>query len=240
MSFCGELATALTDSDLNATFGSMEQPGLLPAEGFPPDRRDQRGLLKPDVLASAVTSFIAAGKIPKPPKIGEATPSSTEAYMKKDRAFVERLKQEYCFYDARYRYSLKQLIAKLQAGYTDANQQNAQLIQTYLKATQGLNQRLNDLTQLCNEISKQRLQSTRDQNSNINYLNSQLQERSQKLNEQNKILSSEQATALLYKDMVKYTKEKADSVNNLLSMYSFMNVVVLGLLVYLYRSASTE
>lgn len=68
-------------------------------------------------------------------------------------------------------------------------------------------------------------------------LNSEIAARSEKLREQNKILSSEQATAVLYKDMVKYTKERADSANNLLTLYSFMNIVVLGLLVYLYRSA---
>lgn len=236
MSLCANSAQALTDSDINGIYGTLEQPGLLPQEAFPADHRDTSGLLKPDTIRSTISSFEASGKIPKPPKVNEATPDQIETYMKKDRIFVDSLRKEYCFYDVRYKYALRQLIGKLQQGYTDTNQQNSDQIQSYLKSTQALNQRLNDLTQLTNAISQSRLQNTKDQNSAINYLNKELSARSKKLNEQNRILSSEQASALLYKDMVKYTKERADSTNNLLTMYSFMNIVVLGMLIYLYRS----
>jgi hypothetical protein len=236
MSFCQNSSQALTDSDLNATYGTMEHPGLIPQEGFPADQRDTSGLLKQDTLQSFISSQEASGKIPRPPKVNESTPDQIETYMKKDRIFVDSLAKEYCFYDVRYKYALRQLIEKLQQGYTDSSQQNSQLIQTYLKSTQALNQKLNDLTQLANGIAQSRLKNTKQQSDGINYLNAELAKRSKKLNEQNKILSSEQATALLYKDMVKYTKERADSTNNLLSMYSFMNIIVLGMLIYLYRS----
>lgn len=239
MSFCGALATALTDSDLQKTYGTMEQPGLLPADGFSADQRDEKGLLNAVALKANVTNLIASGKVPRPPKPAVSTSDQLETYIKKDKLFVDNLRKEYCFYDARYRYALKQLISKLQAGYTDNTDVNSQLIQSYLKFTQGLNQRLNDLTQLSNAIAKERVQYTKDQSKASNALNAQMAQRSAKLNKQNHILSSEQATAILYKDMVNYTKERADSTNNLLSLYSFMNIVVLGLLVYLYRSASS-
>ena len=37
--------------------------------------------------------------------------------------------------------------------------------------------------------------------------------------------------------MVKYTEEKARYTDNLLKMYSVLNIVALGLLVYVYKSA---
>lgn len=240
MSFCGQIATSMTDTEINSSYGSLDRNGLLPDDGFPASQRDPRGLLNADVIKTFVATATAAGKIPRPPTIGTngSEGKQIDDYMAKDRVFIDGLKAEYCYYDSRYRYALTQLISKIQAGYTDTNQQNAQLIQTYLRATQSLNQKLNDLTQISNEITRSRLQFTQDQNVGINSLNTELASRSDRLKEQNKILSSQQATTILYKDMVKYTKERADSTNNLLSAYSFMNVVVLGLLFYLYRSAS--
>ena len=240
MSFCGQIATSMTDTEINSSYGSLDRNGLLPDDGFPASQRDPRGLLNADVIKTFVATATAAGKIPRPPTIGTngSEGKQIDDYMAKDRVFIDGLKAEYCYYDSRYRYALTQLISKIQAGYTDTNQQNAQLIQTYLRATQGLNQKLNDLTQISNEVTRSRLQFTQEQNVGINSLNTELASRADKLKEQNKILSSQQATTILYKDMVKYTKERADSTNNLLSAYSFMNVVVLGLLFYLYRSAS--
>jgi len=238
MSFCGkQQATALTDSDLTAQFGSLTQPGLIPSDGFPQDQRDDRGLLNKSFVQQTVTQMLNAGQVPKPPHGNSTSAAAVEEFAKKDAAFIASLKAEYCFYDSRYKYALQQLIAKLQIGYTNNDQTNATLIQKYLKATQGLNQRLNDLSQITNELTKQRLQQTQDLNSEINSLNSELASKSEKLAEQNKILSSQQSTALLYKDMVRYTKEKADANNNLLTLYSFLNIVALGLLVYVYRSA---
>jgi hypothetical protein len=37
--------------------------------------------------------------------------------------------------------------------------------------------------------------------------------------------------------MVKYSEEKARYTDNLLKLYSFLNVVALGLLVYVYRAS---
>ena len=58
-----------------------------------------------------------------------------------------------------------------------------------------------------------------------------------KLTEQNKIISSSEATTKLNKEMVKYTEEKGKYTDNLLKMYSVLNIVALGLLIYVYKSA---
>jgi len=220
-------------------YGTPTVPGLLPQNGFPQTDRDNRGLLKRDVLKTLISSMTAAGKIPKPPSV-KSTPATIETYMKKNREFIDRLKVEYCFYDSRYKYALNQLFNKLKAGYAQTDITNQSLIQKYLESSIALNMKLNDLSQLMNEITVRRLEETQDQNSEINGINQSLETRSKKLSEQYKILSSQQSTALLYKDMVKYSKERADSTNNILQLYSFMNIVMIGMLVYLYRSMGSE
>ena len=71
-------------------------------------------------------------------------------------------------------------------------------------------------------------------------LAAKVQELQKKLAEQNAVLNSSEATMQLNKQMVKYTEEKARRSNNLLQLYGFLNVVVLGLLVYVYRAAGDE
>jgi hypothetical protein len=104
--------------------------------------------------------------------------------------------------------------------------------------TQGLNQKLNDLAQLVNEITRKRLEETQGQSNTINSLNNVLAKRSKGLMAQNKILQKEQGAANLYKEMVKFTTQKANYTNNMLALYSFLNITALGLLFYIYRSAA--
>jgi hypothetical protein len=48
---------------------------------------------------------------------------------------------------------------------------------------------------------------------------------------------SNEASTKLKKEMVKYTEEKGRYSDNLLRLYSFLNMVALGLLVYVYRAS---
>ena len=56
--------------------------------------------------------------------------------------------------------------------------------------------------------------------------------------EQNKIISSTEGAIKIKKEMVKYTEEKARHSDNLLKLYGFLNIVVVGLLVYIYKASS--
>jgi hypothetical protein len=250
---CTNQSTSFTDSDLAAEYAAGGQSGLLAAANLGSAARDDSGLLTPAAAQTATKSLMTAGIIPVPPQLGpmpgnqgsQLSPQDQtagneqeriDAFMRKDKAFLEQVKREYCFYDARYKYALRQLIGKLQAGYSDTNSDNQALIKKYLQFSQTLNRKLNDLAQLTNVITQLRLQQTQDQNSSINSLNAQLEERSKLLTKQNKILSTEQGAANLYKDMTRYTKEKVDSTNNLLTLYSFLNITALGLIFYLYSA----
>ena len=231
----------MTDTALQAPYTSTNgSPSLMGSANVASAERTDRGLLTPTATLTAVKALKAQGLIPTPPTITSNSVSETgpiEAYMKQDQDFVANLKAEYCYYDGRYRYALQQLIKGLQQGYTDSNTTNQQSIQNYLKLTQGLNRTLNDMTQLVNQITQQRRQETKDQSTSINSLNQELVSRGNQLGAQNDILQKEQGAANLYKEMVKFTREKANYTNNMLALYSFLNITALGLLVYIYRSA---
>ena len=241
MAFCGSIPTSMTDTALQAPYTSTNgSPSLMGSANVTSAERTERGLLTPTATLTAVKALKAQGLIPTPPTITSNSVSETgpiEAYMKQDQDFVANLKSEYCYYDGRYRYALQQLIKGLQQGYTDSNTTNQQSIQNYLKLTQGLNRTLNDMTQIVNQITQQRRQETKDQSTSINSLNQELVSRGNQLGAQNDILQKEQGAANLYKEMVKFTREKANYTNNMLALYSFLNITALGLLFYIYRSA---
>ena len=65
-----------------------------------------------------------------------------------------------------------------------------------------------------------------------------IEDEKQKLVHQHKMISSDEAASNLSKEMVKYTEQKARYTDNLLSVYSVLNIVALGLLVYVFRSTT--
>lgn len=235
MGFCGKTGTMFTDDELTGTYPN----GILSAIPSGLDR-DSRGFLTQKGVETAIGGLISNGIFPQPPVSDTGMSNGKDAmnaYFTKDNAFTENIKNEYCYYDSRYKYALQELIGKLQVGYTNNNDDNYKLIQKYLPMTQKLNSKLNDLTILTNEITKKRLENAQTNNTNINELNRELSSRSAKLQKQNEILSGKQGDVALYKEMVKYTGEKARYTDNLIMLYSCLNIVALGLLFYVYRGS---
>jgi hypothetical protein len=238
-SFCGSEPTSFTDADLQADYGASTQPGVLVSANLANATRSTEGLVAQDALNAAVTSLMGRGIVPKPPSVDSTSGidnAAVQLYAQKEAAFLNALRLEYCFYEARYKYAVRQLIQQLQNGYSDTNSANQALIQKFLGFSQTLNRKLNDLSQLTNTITQVRNQQTQASSAGIDSLNRQITERTKKIEEQNAVLSGGDGQAKLYKEMMKYTKERVDYTNNMLTMYAFMNVTALGLLVYLYSA----
>ena len=153
------------------------------------------------------------------------TKTNSDAFFENQTTLINNIKTEYCFYYSRYTYSLKKLLKAI----GDINKPNMDM---YLNNAQSLNQKMNDLIQIVNEITIQLKQTDV-----VGNLNAVMKESQSKLMEQNKVLSSTDAVTKLNKEMVKYTEEKGRYTDNLLKVYSVLNIVVLGLLVYVYKSA---
>jgi len=231
MSFQCPVATNLSPQQLTADFSGEKK--LLPSSILPTDR-DGEGMLKPAMLADWVGRLEGAGVLPT---LKGSTPS---AYTAKISALLEAAKQEYCFYDSRYRAALQYLFTAIRNATTNNTAESKQVIDTRLQLTQTLNRKVNDLIQIMNAITDKMMKSSTTLQSEIEQFNKRLREQRDKLEEQNKIIHSNEAAMRLQKEMVKYSEEKARYSDNLLKMYSFLNVVALGLLIYVYKAAGEE
>jgi hypothetical protein len=189
-------------------------------------------MLKSTTIKTIVSSLKNSGVIPT-----ATTKGNPEEFMRKQQELLKNIESEYCFYEARYKYALEQLFKNINMGYMNNTGDVQSTIQSKLTSTQVLNQKLNDLTQIINGITEDMLSSTSSLEAETKALDSKMKEQKQKLDAQNKIINSNQAVTELNKQMVKFTEQKAKYSNNLLGLYSFMNIVALGLLIYVYKSA---
>ena len=221
--------TSFTQTELTAPYSAS--PALLPSTPNGQGEREATGMLKDTVVTAIVTSLKNTQVIPTP------SSSNPELYVTKQRSFIANVKAEYCYYESRYKYALNMLFTAIASGYPTSNATIQSTIQKYLTMTQGFNQNLNDLTQIINATVSIMMTTSSDVNSEITQYNAQIQEKQKQLDEQNRIITSNEAGMKIKKQMVKYTEEKANNANNLLNLYAFLNIVTVGLLVYVYKAA---
>ena len=231
MSFSCPVKTALTDAELNQTFGNGVTQGLLPLAPNGASDRDGNGVLNKTTIQGLIGSLKGSGVVPV------ATAANAENFVFKQKTLLKNIEAEYCFYESRYKFSLEKLFNAIQEGYMNNTGDIQIVIQKYLASTQALNQRLNDLTQIINGVTDDMLSSATNLEAEIKAFDNQIKEQQNKLTQQNKIITSGQAVTTLNKQMVKFTEQKAKYSDNLLGLYSFLNIVALGLLVYVYKSA---
>ncbi len=223
--------TSITDTELNQTFTNGVKSGILPGALPGASDRDSNGLLNTTAIQATISSLKGSGVIPS------SKTTSPELFVMKQQELLKDIQAEYCFYESRYKYSLDKLFNSINIGYNNNTGDSQASIQKYLTSTQALNQKLNDLVQIINGVTQDMLSTTTELEAEIKAFDKQMREEKEKLQKQNKVISSNQATMELNKQMVKFTEQKAKYSNNLLGLYSFLNIVALGLLVYVYKSA---
>lgn len=210
--------TSPTDNDLNLTYGNGN-PGLLPLQ---PENDRENGMLTNSTIKTIISNLKKSGVIP-------TLTSDTQLFIQKQNSLIANIKSEYCFYYSRYVYSLQKLLKAVSEQNTNINK--------YLDSTQALNKKMNDLIQIINGVNEELLLSNTNMKNGIKTFDKEIKQMHTKLISQNKIISSSEAVAKLNKEMVKYTEEKRRYTDNLLNMYSVLNIVALSLLVYVYKSA---
>jgi hypothetical protein len=156
----------------------------------------------------------------------------------KESATMGKIQQEYCFYYFRYKYALETLFDKLvtTSKLTSLPDADKADIQSKLTRAKNFNEKLNDIIQITNYIAQKRATEMREQNTEINSLNSGIKSTFDTLQAHSKMLNSETSLSDLRKRMVEFTEEKNRSALNLLSLYGFLNLVAIGLLFYIARS----
>jgi hypothetical protein len=100
---------------------------------------------------------------------------------------------------------------------------------------QTLNQKLSDMTLITTAIAT-KLRSTSSGSPAADAISNELNKKAGILKKQGEIINSQEGAANLYKEMMRYSREKVRATDNLLSLYSFLNIFAFGMLVYIYMS----
>ena len=223
------------DSELNQLYGDGKAQSLLPATQIPASDREADGSLTKKAVDGILTHLKNTGIVPSS---NGTTEASNKAVQEKQAQLLKHVKSEYCFYYSRYKYALIKLLDAIRQGYAESTPDKKQVVEKYLAFTQSLNQKLNDLVQMMNAVTNDMLHTTTSMESEIKKVNQTLQEQKDKLAQQHKVIASGEATKKLNREMVRYTEEKARYTDNLLTLYSALNIVALGLLIYVYKSSA--
>lgn len=222
------------DSELAAVYPS----GLLPSTPNPASDRVQSvatGMLTQPTVDTIVGSLKQSGVIPS------GTLASVDQFESKRTALLEKMKAEYCHYEIRYKSALQKLFAAvIDSGNDPSNATKKTAVTTYLDFCTRLNLRLNDLIQITNGISAEILRTADSTQTEIDQFNTTLKDQQSRLAAQKEVIQSNDATMKLQKQMVRYTEEKARRSDFLLKVYGVVNVVAVGLLLYVYRGSSSS
>ena len=237
--FCSINPSTDHSTDWNTPYSGSNS--IVAAIGNNSVSRDGTGLIPDSAIPGLVQSLTSSGVIPQMPA-NNTNAAELDTFLKKDTAFIEGTKAEYCYYNERYAWSINQLFGALvgpkgQAYLTVTSAQQA-TINMYLQSSVQLNQTLNDITKIVKGVAASRVRDAKGLGNAIHQVNAQLEDTEQGLAKQNEILTKGKDTTVLYKEMEKYSKEKNKYTGNMLMLYSFLNITALGLLFYVYRSAS--
>jgi len=148
------------------------------------------------------------------------------------RLFTTNVTNEYCYFNGLYASAADHFLSM-----TANKSASSSPIDTYSKATIRLIGNLIDLSTLVAYIGAQM-----PNDGAIQALAAQMRSALQTLQNQLGMITNVTKSAglsthtQLYKEMEKYSRQKAAYTNNLLGFYSFLNITSLGLLFYIYSS----
>ena len=109
-------------------------------------------------------------------------------------------------------------------------------VRKYLNYAHTYNRKLNDIIQIVQAVNQNKYENARTKDSEAQKLNTDLTARYAKIKDEMEFLNKSTNDEDVRKRMVTYTQEKARATDNLLSLYTFLNVVALGVLIYVYKS----
>ena len=249
---------AITAPTIPSTCGNLDsyqdiQGGILVQVSGSDIGKD--GLLTATGASTVIGKLRTAGIIPVAPDLsktklntktwtapGDANGNNDDplaVYVAAQNTLIQNIDTEYNYVKAFYTKAVSCLVDKI-TEYTSSTSETQRAIinttvQKYLTSSQNFNKKLNLLLDLARKISEALLDDSKTYETSINSYNAEFTSRKARLEEQSKILNSENAASELHKRMVDYTAEKNRAHNNLLTMYSCLNIVAIAMLFYIAK-----
>jgi hypothetical protein len=207
--------------------GGVASDSLIPDESS--------GRVPAALIASHVQALTGSGMIKARPirKIaGGGHETDTDALKTQDAELHMKLKQEYCYYEQRYRYSLKNFLYKA----TSRNANDNPEAQRLLRDTKMLNIRLNSVLEVMNYLTQDRVTLVNSNTEQANKANTNINKKLDTLNKTYKMLNNDNAVVITQKESVRYTQEKNNYNSNQIALWTALNVVALAGIYYVYKS----
>lgn len=177
-------------------------------------------------------------RLPKAPSLTQSINASfdpVKEYVTKRRAFLDEIRAEFCDNDAKYKFALDKFMDAI-VNSSNSSGQTSGDVKKYMNYAHKYNKNLNDIIQIVQAINQNTYDTARTKDTEAQQLNTELTNRYGKIQAEMKFLNESVSEEDVRKRMVTYTQEKARATDNLLSLYTFLNVVALGVLIYVYKS----
>jgi hypothetical protein len=195
-------------------------PNSISTTTLPVDDGTKR--ISQPALESYVKSLVARGDAP-----GQFPEFNKQ--MEVDKAFYQKVRTEYCFYETRYVAALNQFLAVVsdpRGGDSSAA----------LAATVTLNKRLNSLLEVMNYVGNDRARLVNDRSKKLNNYNDTLQEKIRILRAQQDFLQSGDVVLKTQGEMMRYSAEKSHATNIQIIFFVALNVVAIGTVLTVYKN----
>lgn len=165
-------------------------------------------------------------------RVGFDEEADMDKLVQQDAMMFEKLKNEYCFYEMRYRWALKDFLKKA----TSRIGADTAAAAAMLANTKVLNLRVNSVLEVMNFLAQRRVPEANMNKSAINNFNKSINQKMERLNKAYAFLNRENAIVLTQRESVRYTQEKNNYTSNQIAVWAALNIVALGTLFYVYRN----
>jgi hypothetical protein len=201
-------------------------------EGLVPD--ESTGRIDPSAIAGHVNNLQSMDIVKAPPtgKVGGTTQVDMDLYIKQDNELYASLQYEYCHYNERYMYSLRQFLTLA----TSRDEKDNPAAQDMLELSRKLNLRVNSVLEVMNYLAQGRVGRVNSNKSAIDKSNNAIRNRLKQMGTMYKSLSKDNAIVTTQREMVRYTEEKNAYTANQIAVWTALNVVTLGAILFVYRN----
>lgn len=219
------------DSYSTADLQNIFQGGVM-NDSLSPD--SSTGRIPAAQIQQHVQNLLTNGTIPQRPmvKVGTGYETDMNNLVPQDALLFNKLRDEYCFYEQRYRYALKRFLTLATSRDTSQNEAAQQMLQI----TKQLNARTNSVLEVMNYLAQSRVDTVNDNKQAIDIFNTNINNKLNKLRQSYTTLNQDNIMVNTQKASVLYTEEKNNYTTNQISVWAALNVVALATIFYVYRS----
>jgi len=224
---CDPPADRYEPADLMALF-----PNGVASDSLVPD--SATGRIPVAQLQGRVAQLTSSGILKSRPTggLGSAIQTDMGALVQQDAALYNSLQQEYCHYEQRYRYGLKNFLKNA----TSRNASDNNKAQDMLDNTKLLNLRVNSVLEMMNYLAQSRVSQVNKNKDAINISNKSINEKVAKLRNTYDMLNRTDAVVSTQREMIRYTEEKNNYTTNQITVWAALNILALGTIFYIYRN----